>query len=57
MLKHKVLFLCAGNSYRSQMKAHHSFPDPAKTNKLEDFRQVRVVIKREINSILEDYAN
>lgn len=38
-------------------KVHHSFPDPAKTNDINDFRKVRDDIKREIIALLEDYAN
>lgn len=33
-------------------RVHHSFPDPAKTNRIEDFRQVRDDIAREITSLL-----
>ncbi len=38
-------------------KIHHSFPDPAKTDTLDDFRAVRDAEEREIIPILESYAN
>ncbi|MBN2149438.1 MAG: arsenate reductase ArsC [Anaerolineales bacterium] len=38
-------------------RLHHSFPDPAKTDDMDDFRKVRDAIRREIISILEEYAN
>lgn len=38
-------------------RVHHSFPDPAKTDELNDFRQVRDDFGREIIALLEDYAN
>ncbi|MCK4900302.1 MAG: arsenate reductase ArsC [Anaerolineales bacterium] len=38
-------------------KVHHSFPDPAKTDDLDDFRKVRDDIEREIVALLDDYAN
>jgi len=34
-------------------RLHHSFPDPAKTNDIEQFRKVCVDIEREIVSLLE----
>ena len=34
-------------------RAHHSFPDPAKTDDMNDFRQVRDAIGFEIISLLE----
>jgi arsenate reductase len=40
-----------------EKKVHHSFPDPAKTDDLDDFRKVRDDIEREIIALLEDYAN
>jgi arsenate reductase len=33
-------------------KVHHSFPDPAKTNRIEDFRSVRDAIEKEMIPIL-----
>lgn len=33
-------------------RVHHSFPDPAKTNQINDFRKVRDDIQREIVSFL-----
>jgi arsenate reductase (thioredoxin) len=33
-------------------RVHHSFPDPAKTDNLADFRQVRDDIEREITQLL-----
>jgi arsenate reductase len=38
-------------------RVHHSFPDPAKTDDMDDFRRVRDEIARVIPKILEDYAN
>ncbi len=38
-------------------KLHHSFPDPAETDNIDDFRQVRDDIEHEIIALLEDYAN
>jgi arsenate reductase len=38
-------------------RVHHSFPDPAKTDDMNDFRQVRDAIGFEIISLLEEYAN
>lgn len=37
-------------------RIHHSFPDPAKSDNLEDFRRVRDAIAREILPILSDFA-
>jgi arsenate reductase (thioredoxin) len=36
-------------------RAHHSFPDPAKTDNIEDFRTVRDAIWREIPTLLAQY--
>ncbi len=36
-------------------RRHHSFPDPAKTNDMADFRAVRDAIDREIVALLEAY--
>lgn len=38
-------------------RVHHSFPDPAKTDDMNDFRKVRDDIEREIIALLKDYAN
>jgi arsenate reductase len=38
-------------------RVHHSFPDPAKTDSIDDFRSVRDDIEREIIPLLEGYAN
>jgi arsenate reductase len=38
-------------------RIHHSFPDPAKTDDMADFRTVRDAIGREITSLLEKYEN
>ena len=38
-------------------RMHHSFPDPAKTDDINDFRKVRDDIAREIVALLEFYAN
>ena len=38
-------------------RVHRSFPDPAKTNEIDDFRKVRDDIAREIIPLLEAYAN
>jgi arsenate reductase (thioredoxin) len=38
-------------------KVHHSFFDPAKTDKMEDFRRVRDEIAKVIPDILVEYAN
>jgi arsenate reductase len=37
-------------------RVHHSFPDPAKTGKIEDFRSVRDSIATEIPLILKLYT-
>lgn len=37
-------------------RVHHSFPDPAKTDDLNDFRKVRDAIEREIIYLLVNYA-
>jgi len=36
-------------------RVHHSFPDPAKTDNMVDFRKVRDDIAHEIVSLLENY--
>ncbi len=36
-------------------RVHHSFPDPAKTDEMDDFRAVRDAIEREIIPLLEGY--
>jgi arsenate reductase len=36
---------------------HYSYPDPAKTDKLEDFRKVRDAMIREIIPLLEQHAD
>lgn len=36
-------------------RVHHSFPDPASTNNMDDFRKVRDDIEREICTLLEDF--
>ena len=38
-------------------RVHHSFPDPAKTDDMDDFRKVRDAMEREIIYLLVDYAN
>lgn len=38
-------------------RVHHSFPDPAKTDDMNDFRKVRDDMEREIISLLVNYAN
>ena len=38
-------------------RVHHSFPDPAKTNDMVDFRAVRDEIEREIVALLKANAN
>jgi arsenate reductase len=38
-------------------RVHHSFPDPAKTDDINDFRKVRDGIEREIIFLLVNYAN
>ncbi len=37
-------------------RVHHSFPDPAKTDDMNDFRKVRDDIEHEIIALLENYA-
>jgi hypothetical protein len=37
-------------------RVHHSFPDPAKTDDMNDFRKVRDAIEREIIALLENRA-
>jgi arsenate reductase len=36
-------------------RVHHSFPDPAKTDNLEDFRKVRAAIESELIDLLNNY--
>ena len=36
-------------------RLHHSFPDPAKTDNMDDFRKVRDDIAREIETLLEEF--
>jgi arsenate reductase len=38
-------------------RLHHDFPDPAKTDDIDDFRKVRDDIAGEIIPLLEKYAN
>jgi len=38
-------------------RLHHSFPDPAKTDDMDDFRAVRDDMEREIIYLLVNYAN
>jgi len=38
-------------------KVHHSFPDPALTNDLDDFRKVRDEIAQVIPALLDAYAD
>ena len=38
-------------------RVHHSFPDPALTDNMDDFRNVRDEITRVIPTILEQYGN
>jgi len=38
-------------------RVHHSFPDPAKTDDMNDFRKVRDDIAREIVALLKFYTN
>jgi arsenate reductase len=38
-------------------RAHHSFPDPAKTDDMDDFRKVRDDIERQIPALLESYED
>jgi len=37
-------------------RIHHSFPDPAKTDNINDFRKVRDAMEREIIFLLVNYA-
>lgn len=37
-------------------KVHHSFPDPAKTDDMADFRTVRDDIERDIVALLDDFV-
>lgn len=38
-------------------KIHHSFPDPAKSDNMDEFRKARDDIERIIPLLLESYAN
>ena len=38
-------------------RVHHSFPDPAITDNMDDFRIVRDELARVIPALLEEYAN
>jgi len=38
-------------------RVHHDFPDPAKSNQIDDFRKVRDDIAREIVALLDSYGN
>jgi arsenate reductase len=38
-------------------RTHHSFPDPALTDNMDDFRKVRDEIALELTALLEQYAN
>ncbi|MBN2548516.1 MAG: arsenate reductase ArsC [Anaerolineales bacterium] len=38
-------------------RLHHSFPDPAKSDDMDDFRKVRDDISREIIALLEDQSD
>ena len=38
-------------------RVHRGFPDPAKTDKMEDFRAVRDDLARELTALLEDYEH
>ncbi|PWH15975.1 MAG: low molecular weight phosphatase family protein [Anaerolineae bacterium] len=38
-------------------RIHHGFPDPAKSDNLEDFRRVRDAIERELFPILNELAS
>lgn len=37
-------------------RAHHSFPDPALTDRMDDFRTVRDDIEREITQLLKQFG-
>lgn len=37
-------------------RAHHSFPDPALTDRMDDFRTVRDDIEREISQLLKQFG-
>ena len=37
-------------------RVHHSFPDPALTDRMDDFRTVRNDIEREISQLLKQFA-
>ncbi len=37
-------------------RVHHSFPDPAKTDDMNDFRKVRDDIEREMIKLIKDYS-
>jgi arsenate reductase len=38
-------------------RVHHSFPDPAITNEMDDFRRVRDDIEKELVELLRNYAD
>jgi arsenate reductase len=38
-------------------RIHHSFPDPAETDEIDDFRKIRDDIGSEIIALLESYGN
>lgn len=38
-------------------RIHHGFPDPAKTDDMEDFRKVRAAIERELIPLLENFEH
>jgi arsenate reductase len=38
-------------------RVHHSFPDPTKTDNMDDFRKVRDDMEREIIHLLVNHAN
>ena len=38
-------------------RLHHDYPDPAKTNDMDDFRKVRDDMLREIVDLLKSYEN
>jgi arsenate reductase len=56
-----VVTLCVDSAENSPIwlgkgkRAHHSIPDPSKTNSMKDFRKVRDVIEREIIYLLVNY--